>query len=74
MASFGPQILDFDSRVALLAGRLSDEASAKGRHPGFADIAIAATAIAHGMILLTLNTKHFEPLGVELANPFEALP
>jgi predicted nucleic acid-binding protein len=33
---------------------------------GVKDTLIAATALAHGMILATLNGKDFERLGVEL--------
>jgi predicted nucleic acid-binding protein len=31
---------------------------------------IAATAIEHGVTVVTRNTKHFEDLGVALANPW----
>ena len=61
---FGERILSLDPAVARLAGQMSDAALAIGRHPGFADIAIAATAQHHRLTLLTRNLKHFEPLGV----------
>jgi len=66
------RVLAFDARVGRLAGALSDRAVAAGRHPGFPDIAIAATAMAHGLVLLTRNGRHFEPLGVDFADPFDA--
>ena len=34
------------------------------------DSLIAATAIAHGMVVATRNLKDFEPAGVEIVNPF----
>jgi predicted nucleic acid-binding protein len=74
LGSAGDRVLSLDGIVARTAGALSDKALAAGRHPGFADVAIAATAIAHELILLTRNGKHFAPLGVEFADPFEALP
>jgi predicted nucleic acid-binding protein len=57
-----------------LAGALSDVARAKGASPGFADLAIASTAQAHDLTLLTRNTRHFGPLGVRLIDPFRSLP
>jgi predicted nucleic acid-binding protein len=66
--------LAFDGGVARVFGALSDQAWAAGRHPGFADLAIAATAIAHDLVLLTQNVRHFESLGVPLADPMGALP
>jgi predicted nucleic acid-binding protein len=47
---------------------------ARAHDPGFEDIAIAATAVAHGLTVLTANERHFEPLGVPLANPLKQLP
>lgn len=66
------RILSLDVGCAFEAGRLSDLAVAAGRHPGIADIVIAATAQAHGLTVLTRNLKHFVPLGVACLDPFEA--
>ena len=63
-----------DAQVARLAGQISDAAVAQGRHPGFADLAIAALAQNAGLLLLTCNLKHFEPLGVDFADPLIKLP
>lgn len=68
------RILPLDARTGRIAGGLSDKALAAGRHPGFADVAIAATALAHDLVLLTRNGKHFEPLGVPFVDPVERLP
>jgi toxin FitB len=71
---YGDRVLAFDLAAARIAGGLSDLARSRGRTPGFADIAIAATARAHGLIILTRNTRHFAPLGLPTVNPFERLP
>jgi predicted nucleic acid-binding protein len=68
------RVLALDGKVGRAAGALSDQALATGRHPGFADIAIAATATAHQLLLLTRNGKHFAPLGVAFFDPCEGLP
>jgi predicted nucleic acid-binding protein len=65
----GDRVLPLDVRTARIAGAISDRAMAAGNHPGFAGVAIAATALAHGLTLLTRNTKHFAPLGVAFADP-----
>jgi len=71
---YGDRIVAFDIAAARLAGALSDLARSKGLAPGFADLIIAATARSHGLIILTRNTRHFEPLGLPTLNPFERLP
>ena len=32
---------------------------------------LAATATAHGLVLVTRNTRDFADLGIQLLNPFE---
>jgi toxin FitB len=68
------RVLPFDVPAARIAGKLSDRARSRGHTPGFADLAIAATAAARGLIILTRNLRHFAPLDVPAHNPFEALP
>ena len=70
----GDRILSFDARTGRIAGALADRAIAAGRHPGFADVAIAATAVAYDLLLLTGNGKHFAPLGIAFNDPTEGLP
>lgn len=70
IAGYGERILAFDAAAARAAGALSDAAVAAGRHPGFPDVAIAAVAITRDLTLLTRNLRHFEPLGVQMADPF----
>jgi len=71
---YGNRILVFDLAAARIAGGLSDLARSKGIAPGLADILIAATALAHKLIVLTRNTRHFGPLGVSTIDSFERLP
>ncbi len=74
LAAYGDRILPLNAQAARLAGQMSDEAQAQGRHPGFADVAIAAIAQHAGLLLLTRNLKHFQPLGVACADPLATLP
>ena len=71
---YGSRILPFDLQAARRAGVMMDRARGAGTAPGFADVAIASTAEAHGLTVVTRNVRHFEPLGVQLVNPFEELP
>ena len=70
VAVYPDRVLSFDLAAARVAGSLGDAAQATGRHPGFADVAIAAIAKAHELVVVTLNQRHFDSLGVEVFNPF----
>lgn len=74
LVGFGDRIESLDALAARVAGQISDAAIAAGRHPGFADVAIAAMAAHKGHLLLTRNLKHFEPLGVPCCDPFVKTP
>ena len=74
LATYADRILPLDAQAARLAGQISDAAIAKGCHPGFADVAIAALAQNAGLLLLTCNLKHFQPLGVACVDPLITLP
>lgn len=69
---YADRLLPFDLRAAHIAGAILDRSRAHS--PGFDDIAIAATAGAHGLTVLTANERHFEPLGVRYINPLVSLP
>ena len=71
---YGDRVIPFDIDAARVAGPLMDKARATGQSPGFADLAIAATAASRNLTVLTRNLRHFAPLDVRAANPFEALP
>jgi len=68
--AYAERILPFDIAAARIAGALGDAALAAGRHPGFADVAIAAISQSRGLVVATMNRRHFEPLGVAVTNPF----
>jgi toxin FitB len=70
LALYADRVLSFDLAAARVAGALSDAARAAGQHPGFADVAAAAIAKARELVVVTLNQRHFAPLGVEVFNPF----
>jgi predicted nucleic acid-binding protein len=67
---YGDRILPLGTQIARIAGRLSGDARAAGLARGFADIGIAATAVHHGLTMLTRNLRHFERLGVTVMDPF----
>ena len=67
---YGDRVLLMGTHIARTAGTLSGDARAAGLAPGFADIAIAATAVHHGLTILTRNLRHFESLGVAVIDPF----
>ncbi len=67
---YGHRVLSLDTTIARAAGRLDGFARSAGMSPGFADIAIAATAATHGLIILTRNLRHFQLLGVPVLDPF----
>jgi predicted nucleic acid-binding protein len=71
LEQYAERLLPFDLAAARMAGRFVDAAQALGRYPGFADISIAAIAASQQLVLLTINLRHFEPLGIEMLNPFD---
>jgi toxin FitB len=71
---YGDCVLPFDSPTAEIAGVLADLARARGHSPGFAEIAIAATARRHDLTILSRNGRHFVRLDVAALDPFQKLP
>jgi hypothetical protein len=65
MPSFAGRILPVDTPVALRCGALHvpDPKS-------YRDALIAATALVHGMTVVTRNVSDFEPSGVAVLNPW----
>lgn len=60
------RILEINTRVALAAAQLH----ASNPKPDLGSL-IAATAIVHGLTVVTRNVKDFEPMGVPVLNPWE---
>jgi predicted nucleic acid-binding protein len=71
LAHYADRVLSFDLAAASIAGDLSDQAQAAGRHPGFADIAVASIAKLYGLVVMTRNLRHFEPLGIAVFDPLQ---
>ena len=63
---YADRILPITSAIARHWGRLSAHLG----HDG-ADLLIAASALAHGLTVVTRNTSHFEPARVTVINPFK---
>jgi predicted nucleic acid-binding protein len=66
------RVVPFDLDAAYAYAPILAQQEAAGRNPGTADTQIAAIAKANGMALATRNVKHFEGLGIELINPWQA--
>jgi toxin FitB len=71
---YAGRVLPLDEPAARMTGTLIARARALGQGPGFADLAIAGIAMAHGLTVLTRNLRHFAPLGVPAQDPYAALP
>ena len=71
VSTYGDKIIGFDAIAAALAGQLEAEAISAGCDPGMADAIIAGIAKAHGLRIITCNTKHFLPFGVAVSPPDE---
>jgi toxin FitB len=68
---FAPGILPCDLLVWREFARLKSETEQIGRPQEDMDLLIAATALTHGLTLVTRNTKHFADTGCKLYNPWQ---
>jgi predicted nucleic acid-binding protein len=62
--------LDIDAPVALEWGRLSARAEARGQRVPVIDALIAATAIVHGLTVVTRNGSDVERTGAPVVDPW----
>ncbi|MDM9625941.1 type II toxin-antitoxin system VapC family toxin [Rhizobium sp. S152] len=69
VAQFDSRILPVDAAVAMAAGSIEEDAESRGQRPGLADVLIAATASTNDLTVVTLNIRHFAPLGVPFMSP-----
>ena len=67
LAWFADRILPVDVATARRWGRLSASIGNQS-----VDLLIAATALEHGLTVVTRNVRHFDPTGVRMFNPFES--
>jgi len=67
LPTFAGRILAIDTVVAqrCAALRVPDPGSDR-------DALIAATALVHGMTVVTRNMSHFQPMGVAVVNPWQS--
>ena len=68
---FGNRILPVTQPIAESLGRLAGERDQQGMTLPVADGLIAATAIEHGLTLVTRNVKDFAGLDLSLLNPWQ---
>ncbi len=66
LPEFAGRILPVDAAVARRCARIHVPTPCSER-----DALIAATALVHGMAVVTRNTADFQPTGVSLVNPWE---
>lgn len=66
LPAFSERILVIDTAVALCCAKLHAPDPRSDR-----DAIIAATALVHGMTVVTRNTDDFKRTGVEILNPWE---
>lgn len=69
LAEFRPRILPIDTVVAQRCAALHVPDPRSER-----DALIAATALVHGMTIVTRNVADFEPTGVAIMNPWKVTP
>jgi len=64
------RVLDFDTNTAAAWARLLATLKKKGMAMPVKDSLIAASALAHGLTLVTRNTYDFRNAGLKTLNPF----
>ena len=69
-SNFADRLLPVDSETARVWGELTARAQQQGRTVHVADGLIAATALRHGLHIMTRNVSDFEPTGALLINPW----
>lgn len=67
LPTFVGRIIDIDAAVAQRCAALHVPDPRPDR-----DALIAATALVHGMTVVTRNVNHFQAMGVEIVNPWES--
>ena len=65
------EVLPLDEACAVRAGELAGAMHRAGTTLAIADVVIAATALVHGLVVVTANTQHdsrLTPFGLRLEN------
>jgi predicted nucleic acid-binding protein len=68
---FSDRILGIDAETARLWGELTARAQKKGEIIPAVDGLLAATALRHGLHVITRNTRHFEASGALVLDPWQ---
>lgn len=71
---FGNRILAVESRVADTCGKLMAASERAGHPMKMADACIAATAVVHGLTLVTRNVSDFEVTVKSILSPWRESP
>ena len=69
---FAERTLDVGADIARLCGQIRARTRRAGIQIDLPDGLIAATAIHHGMAIMTRNVRDFAPTGVDVINPWPA--
>lgn len=67
---YGEHLLDIDAETARLWGEITARAQRNGAIVPAADGLIAATALRHGLHVMTRNSRHFAATGVAVIDPW----
>lgn len=68
---FQGRLLPVDAEVAVTWGHLQGESERRGERLPVVDSLLAATALAHNLIVVTRNTKDLAKCQVQIINPWE---
>lgn len=66
---FSDRILSIDHQITYIWGEMTARAKLDGRIIPVSDGLIAATALRHGLHVITRNVRHFEGTGVFIVDP-----
>ncbi len=69
---FQGRLLPIEVQVMKIWGQITGQALRHGRPVSYVDSLLAATAITHGLTLVTRNSKDVEGLPVQTLNPWDA--
>ena len=69
---FSETILPFDEAAARACASVRAEQAVRGRTRPASDMPIAGICLVHDLPLATRNVRHFQGIGLDIINPFEA--
>ena len=73
MPWFGERVLPVTLAIAEKWGELAAQLKAVGRPRPVVDSVLGATALAHGLILVTRNVKDYSDMNVTVFNPWDSI-